>query len=156
MKHLEKDEYQKARQALQSFITKYPDSGLTAPAYFAVGDAWYEEGGTQNLLRAVKQFKDFIIFFPAHPKAPEAGIKIISSYMKLMEIPDRDRKFALNAEKEMNYFLKQYPHSEYVPRIREWLKQVRKILDIPEPTDNPEKPHNPVPAIDPADAGRAI
>ena len=67
--YLNRSQYIKARLAFQNLIMTYPDSEMAAEAHFAIGDSFYEEGGTENLLQAENQFKDFIVFFPAHPKA---------------------------------------------------------------------------------------
>ena len=112
---LEKGQYIRSRLALQTMINTYPDSDMTADAYYSIGDSFYEEGGTQNLLQSVQQYKDFIIFFPAHPKTPDAQFKIMSAYMNLMGAPDRDQQYTLLAEQAGMEFLEMYPDSDLAP-----------------------------------------
>ena len=62
--YLKKNQYIKARLAFQTLINTYPDSEVSADSYLAIGDSFYDEGGTENLLQAEDQYKNFIIFFP--------------------------------------------------------------------------------------------
>jgi outer membrane assembly lipoprotein YfiO len=126
--YLKKSQYIKARLAFQNLIMTYPDSEMAAESYFAVGDSFYEEGGTENYLQAENQFKDFIVFFPAHPKAPDAQMKIISVNLRMMGAPDRDQKYAYKALPEIKKFLQQYPDSDFVPIVRQWQADVEEVL----------------------------
>ena len=125
---LEKGQYIRARLALQTMINTYPDSEMTADAYFAVADTYYEEGGTTNWLQAEQQYKDFIIFFPANSKAPDAQMKIISLYRKMVGAPDRDQTPARRGEQESLKFLEMYPDHDYVPMVRRELDFFRDNL----------------------------
>ena len=127
-KYLEKGQYLRSRLALQTMINTYPDSEKTADAYYAIGDSYYEEGGTQSWLQAEQQYKDFIIFFPAHPKAPDAQMKIISANMKMMGAPDRDQQYTLRAEQEGFTFLEMYPNHDFVPIVKQDLRIIQDKL----------------------------
>jgi outer membrane assembly lipoprotein YfiO len=126
--YLKKSQYIKARLAFQNLIMTYPDSEMAAESYFAVGDSFYEEGGTENFLQAENQFKDFIVFFPAHPKAPDAQMKIISINMRMMGAPDRDQRYAYKALPEIKKFLQQYPDSDFVPIVKQWKADVEEKI----------------------------
>ena len=93
---------------------------MAAESHFAIGDSFYEEGGTENLLQAENQFKDFIVFFPAHPKAPDAQMKIISVNMKTMGAPDRDQHYAYKAKQVIRRFLEQFPDNDFVPIVKQY------------------------------------
>jgi outer membrane protein assembly factor BamD len=112
---LEKGHYIRSRLMLQNLLLTYPDSEMTADAYFAIGDSYYEEGGIQNLLQGIEQYNNFVIFFPAHPKAPDALFKIMSAYGKMMGPPDRDQQYTLFAEEAARKFLEDYPDSDMAP-----------------------------------------
>jgi len=126
--YLEKGQYLRSRLALQTMINTYPDSEKTADAYYAIGDSYYEEGGTQNWLQAEQQYKDFIIFFPAHPNAPDAQMKIISANMKMMGPVDRDQQYTLRAQQEAFKFLEMYPNHDFVPIVRNYLILIQDKL----------------------------
>ncbi|MBN2241313.1 MAG: outer membrane protein assembly factor BamD [Acidobacteria bacterium] len=127
-KFLEKGQYIRSRLALQTMINTYPDSEMTADAYYAIGDSYYEEGGTQNWLQAEQQYKDFIIFFPAHPKAPDAQMKIVAANMKMMGPVDRDQQYTLRAEQEIYNFLEMYPDHDFAPIVKQNLAIVQDKL----------------------------
>ena len=46
-----------AREAFQLLINTYTESRLVSLAYWAIGLAFYQEGGNENLLEAADQFK---------------------------------------------------------------------------------------------------
>jgi outer membrane assembly lipoprotein YfiO len=127
---LDKSQFTQARLAFQTLIRTYPGSELEAEAYFSMGDSFYREGGTENLLLAEDQYRNFIIFFPTNPKAPDAQLKIISILMKQMRAPDRDQKETRRAEAEIQKFLSMYPHNDYTGIVKQYLNEVRESLAL--------------------------
>jgi len=125
---LDKSQFIKSRLAFQTLINTYPDSELTSESYLAIGDSFYEEGGTENLLQAEDQYKNFIIFFPTHPKAADAQMKIVSLNMKMMRAPDRDQTYAEKAQAALQKFLKDFPDHVYGAIARNYLNQVQETL----------------------------
>jgi outer membrane assembly lipoprotein YfiO len=127
---LKKSEYTQARLAFQTLIRTYPGSELEAEAYFSMGDSFMNEGGTENLLMAEDQFRNFIIFFPTHPKAPAAQMKIISILMEQMRSPDRDQKETVRAEAEIQKYLQLYSDNDFAPIVKQFLDEVRENLAL--------------------------
>ena len=126
--YLKKSQYIKARLAFQTLIYTYPDSDMAAESYLAIGDSFYNEGGTENLLQAEDQYKNFIIFFPTSPKAADAQMKIISVNMKMMRAPDRDQQNSYKAEQAIKKMLEQMPDSDYIPIAKQYLNEVQENL----------------------------
>ncbi len=126
--YLEKSQYIRARLAFQTLISTYPDSEMTPLSYFAMADSFYEEGGTENLLQAEDQYKNFIIFYPNHPKAPDAHLKVISANMKMMRSPDRDQQYSYRALREIKDFMNRFPDSDYAPIVRQFRTEVEENL----------------------------
>jgi outer membrane protein assembly factor BamD len=126
--YLSKSQYIKARLAFQTLISTYPDSELSADAYLAMGDSFYDEGGTENIIQAEDQYKNFIIFFPTHPKAADAQLKIISGNMRLMRSPDRDSTYSIKAEAAIKKFLEQFADSDFTPIVRQYQTEVEENL----------------------------
>jgi outer membrane assembly lipoprotein YfiO len=126
--YLKKSQYIKARLAFQTLINTYPDSDMAADSYFAIGDSFYDEGGTENLLQAEDQFRNFIVFFPTSPRAPDAQLKILSAMMKMMRAPDRDQQYTQKAEREAKKFLDQFSDSDYVPIVKGYLDEIQEVL----------------------------
>ena len=119
MSYLERGQYTRARLALQTLLNTYPDSDVASDAYFAMGDTFYEEGGTENFLMAENQYKDFIVFFRGDPREADAQMKIISLNYRMMRSPDRDTQYALRTLQEIDTLLTRYPNSDYVPIARQ-------------------------------------
>jgi outer membrane assembly lipoprotein YfiO len=128
--YLKSGQYIKARLAYQNLIQTYPDSDLSAEAYFAIADSYYDEGGTENLLNAEEQYGNFIVFFPTHPKAVDAMIKNISLNMKMMHAPDRDQQYAYKALKWVNRMLEEQPDSDFAPIVRQYKSEIEETLAL--------------------------
>jgi outer membrane assembly lipoprotein YfiO len=126
--YLKKSQYIKARLAFQTLINTYTDSELSADSYLAIGDSYYNEGGTENLLQAEDQYKNFIIFFPTNPKAVDAQMKIVALNMKMMRSPDRDPSYSVKAEAAAKRLLEQFSDSDYVPIVTGYLKEIQENL----------------------------
>ena len=116
--YLKRGQYLRSRLALQTLLNTYPDSDIASDAYFAMGDTYYEEGGTENLLLAENQYKNFITFFRGDPREAEAQMKIISLHIRMMNTPDRDPQHAYNALREIKVFELKYPDHDYIPIIK--------------------------------------
>ena len=117
-----------ARIAFTTLMSTYPDSDLASDASLAIGDSFYEEGGTENLLLAEDQYKNFIVFFPTNPNAAIAQLKIVSIHQKMMHSPDRDQKDTIKTEQEALKFLRDYPDSDYAPIVKEALLDAQENL----------------------------
>lgn len=128
MEALRKNRYDTARLTLQTLINTYPDSEYIARAKLAVGDSWYEEGGTAGYAQAEIEYKDFITFFPNMPEAAEAQMKIGLIHFRQMEKPDRDYTHAKRAEDEYRQMILQFPDSSLVPEAKKRLLQVQEVL----------------------------
>ena len=117
-----------ARLTLQTLINTYPDSEFIARAKLAVGDAWYNEGGSTGLAQAEIEYKDFITFFPDMPEAAEAQLKVANIHYRQMEKPDRDYTHAKRAEDEYKQLLLQFPDSKLADEAKLRLLQVQEVL----------------------------
>jgi outer membrane assembly lipoprotein YfiO len=126
--YLKKSQYIKSRLAFQTLLNTYPDSELAAEAYFAMGDSFYEEGGTENLLLAEGQYKNFLTFFPGHPRGAEAQMKTISLNYKMMHSPDRDQQYSYRTLQEIKRLIKQWPESDYVPIAKQFEREVEEVI----------------------------
>jgi outer membrane assembly lipoprotein YfiO len=128
--YLKKSQYIKARLAFQTLINTYPDSDMAAESYFAIADSFYDEGGTENLLQAEDQYKNYIVFFPTSPKAVDAQMKIISINMKQMRSPDRDPQYSYKALQEIKKMLEKWPDSDYAPIAKQYQMEVEENIAL--------------------------
>ncbi len=120
--------YDVARLSLQTLINTYPDSEYVARAKLAIGDSWYQEGGSAALAQAESEYKDFITFFPNMPEAAEAQMKIANIHYGEMEKADRDPTHARRAEEEYRQLIMQFPDSPLVPQAKQRLLEVQEVL----------------------------
>lgn len=125
MKH---GKYDVARLSLQTLINTYPDSEYVARAKLAIGDSWYQEGGSAAMAQAESEYKDFITFFPNMPEAAEAQLKIANIHYKEMEKADRDPTHARRAEEEYRQLILQFPDSKLLPEAKQRLLEVQEVL----------------------------
>jgi beta-lactamase regulating signal transducer with metallopeptidase domain len=117
--YLKKGEYTKARLAYQTFIkahimeimlenlasighftrtdpshderkTQSPLQDMVLEAEFAIADSYYDEGGVQNLLKAMSAYDFILRIFPANPKAEEAWTKALKTMNRFLEYPYND------------------------------------------------------------------
>ena len=128
MSAMEQHKYDIARMTLQTLINTYPDSEFVARAKLAIGDSWYNEGGTAGFAQAEIEYKDFITFFPNMPEAAEAQLKVANIHYRQMEKPDRDYTHAKRAEEEYKQLLLQFPDSKLVPEAKARLLEVQEVL----------------------------
>jgi outer membrane protein assembly factor BamD len=120
--------YTVARLNLQTLINTYPDSEYLAKAKLAIADSYYKEGGTDGLLQAIAEYKDFITFFPFLDEASYAQMQVAMAHYRLMEKADRDHTEGLAAEQEFQTFLLKYPKSPQVQVAEQRLREVQENL----------------------------
>ena len=128
MQSMAQHKYDVARMTLQTMINTYPDSEYVARAKLAIGDSWYEEGGTAGFAQAEIEYKDFITFFPNMPEAAEAQLKVANIHYRQMEKADRDYTHAKRAEDEYKQLLLQFPDSKLVAEAKARLLEVQEVL----------------------------
>jgi beta-lactamase regulating signal transducer with metallopeptidase domain len=125
---LEKREFNEARLAFQALLSGYPESPFAAWAYLAIGESFYNEGGTENLLLAEEHYRDFVVFFPTNPKTVDAWMKILSIDMQRMRTRGFDKEAILRADAEIDTFLKRFPKSAYTAAVRRYREEVSREL----------------------------
>ncbi len=128
LEDIENKRYDVARLTLQTLINTYPDSDYLADAKLAIADSYYEQGGSGPLTHAEVEYKDFITFFPNHPRVPEAQYRAAMTHYRQLEKPDRDPTHARRAEHEFQLLLRHYPDSEFVEDGRQKLVEVQEVL----------------------------
>jgi outer membrane assembly lipoprotein YfiO len=109
-------------------INTYPDSDIAADAVFELANSFYLEGGTDNLIHAEDEFKNFIIFYPTHPKAPDAQLKVIALNDRMMQPKDREQLYAHKTLREIQRFRQLWPNSKLMPIINKWENEAKNRL----------------------------
>lgn len=130
---LRSHDYVEAAQFLNYTKSKYPYSQYAPLAELALADANFEQ---DKFIEAVDGYKNFIKDHPTNPKADYAAFQIAFCHYK--GIPsdffifppsyERDQSEVYDAQIALKDFLLSYPQSEWQPRGRELLADVRNRL----------------------------
>ena len=117
-----------AREYFRNIVDNYPQSTFRPDAKLALGDTYVSQGGTENLLLAANEFREFLTFYPTHPKADQAQYKLAMTYVKQMKAPARDQSATKEALKEFQGFFDRFPNSQLTPEVRKQWREARDRL----------------------------
>ena len=130
---LRSHDYVEAAQFLNYTKSKFPYSQYAPLAELSLADANFEQ---EKYIEAVDGYKNFIKDHPTNPKADYAGFQIAFCHYK--GIPSdffifppsyqRDQSELYDAQVALKDFLLSYPQSEWHPRGKELLADVRNRL----------------------------
>ena len=117
-----------AREYFRNIVDNYPQSPFRPDAKLALGDTYISEGGTENLLLAANEFREFLTFYPTHPRADYAQLQLARSYTAQMLAPERDQTATRDAIKEIEIFLQRFPNSQLMPEARKMEREAKDRL----------------------------
>ena len=131
LQELEQEDWIAAVKYFSFIKARFPYSRYAVLAELRMSDA---EFGAEHYLSAIDGYKVFIKFHPTHELVTNgyASYRIGESYVKLLPgdfwlLPpsyEKDQSEAVDAERELRTFLKKYPKSSFVPKVREMLHKV--------------------------------
>src|SRR6185369_2690947 len=116
------------RLLFSTIINTYPDSPFLPLAKLAIADSFYLEGTTASLIQAAQAYLDWLTFFPTHPLADDAMLKVAEAEMRQMGLSDRDISHARKAEQRLKALLQQYPQTTLRPIVEDRLHEVQESL----------------------------
>jgi outer membrane protein assembly factor BamD len=125
---LMKEKWIDARTYFKQVVENYPQSTLRADAKLGVGDSYMGEGGTENLVLAANEYREFLTFFPTNPRADYAQYKLAMTHQRQMKPPQRDQSETKEALKEFDTFFQRYPTSPLLPQARKDWRVARDRL----------------------------
>jgi outer membrane protein assembly factor BamD len=117
-----------AREYFRNIVDNYPQSPFRPDAKLALGDTYLSQGGTENLLLAANEFREFQTFYPTHPRADYAQLQLARSYTRQMLAPERDQSATRDAVKEIEVFLQRYPNSALMSEARALEREAKDRL----------------------------
>jgi outer membrane protein assembly factor BamD len=123
-----KNNYETARSLYGVVIGTYPDSAYLPLAKLAIADTFYLEGTTSALIQAGSAYQDWVTFFPTHPLADDAMLKMAEVEMRQMGLPDRQTTNARKAEQRLKAVLQQFPNTSLKPDVQLRLAEVQENL----------------------------
>jgi outer membrane protein assembly factor BamD len=128
IKDIEKSRFEIARLTLNTLINTYDSSEFLAKAKLAIADSWMRQAGPEGMAQAEAEYKDFQLFYPTMPEAPEAQSKICEIHVRQMEKADRDPNNALRAEQECRDLLTKYPNTKFAVQTEQRLREIQEVL----------------------------
>jgi outer membrane protein assembly factor BamD len=128
LKEMQKKRYEQGRILINTMITTYSDSPLLPMAKLTIGDSYYREGGTANLVQAEAEYRDWLQFFPNHELAPEVMLKLAEIQIRQVQSYDREKGPALRAEKQLLELQRRFPETKDNPKVQEYTELVQELL----------------------------
>jgi outer membrane protein assembly factor BamD len=117
-----------AREYFRQIVDGYPQSPFRADSKIGVGDTYLGEGGAANAVLAAAEFKEFLSFYPTHPRADYAQYKLAMAHYSQMARPERDQSETKEAIAEFEAFFERFPNSELTPEVRQKYRDARDRL----------------------------
>jgi outer membrane protein assembly factor BamD len=117
-----------AREYFRQLIDSYPQSHFRADAKLGLGDTYLGEGTTEAKILAANEYKEFLTFFPTHPRADYAQYKLAMSHFYQMLNPQRDQTETKEAVREFEAFVERYPNSPLMDDVRARMRDAKDRL----------------------------
>ncbi len=117
-----------AREYFRELVDSYPQSQFRADAKLGIGDSYLGDGTTESKVLAINEFREFLTFFPTHPRADYAQYKLAMAHYYQMLNPQRDQTETKEAIKEFENFVERYPNSPLMGEVRTRLREAKDRL----------------------------
>jgi len=114
-----------AREYFRQIVDGYPQSPLRADAKLGVADTYLGEGTTEGYITAINEYREFLNFFPTHPRADYAQYKLAMGHYHQMRAPERDQTETKAAIQEFEAFVERFPNSALMGEVRAKLRESR-------------------------------
>jgi outer membrane assembly lipoprotein YfiO len=114
-----------AREYFKQVVETYTQSPYRPDAKLGVGDTYLEEGGADNLVFAMNEYREFLSFYPTNRRADYAQYKLGMTHFKQMRAAPRDQTETRDAVKEFQTFVARYPNSSLMPEVKARLREAQ-------------------------------
>lgn len=126
-------DYTEAIRRFNILRSKFPYSPLATLSDLRIADAYFEQ---EKYATAVEQYRAFVKLHPEHERVTYANWRVAFSFYRQMPedwwfLPpgyERDLDRAKETEREIHYFLRRNPDSEFDQEATSKLKQTRRRL----------------------------
>jgi outer membrane protein assembly factor BamD len=125
---LDKHRWLVAREYFRELIDTYPQSPHRADAKLGIGDTYLGEGSAESFVLGLNEFREFLAFYPTHPRVGEAQYKLGLVHFRQMHGADRDQTETREAIRELTIFVEKYPDSPFADEGKQKLRQARDRL----------------------------
>lgn len=127
-KAFERKQWENARQHFRRIVDGFPNSEYGPVARLGLADSYFKEGGTGNLVLAAGSYREFLTFYPSHPRSDYAQFQVGESFFKQRNGPDRDQTATVQALEEYRKVVQFYPSSPLVAQAQERITELRQNL----------------------------
>jgi outer membrane protein assembly factor BamD len=127
--NLDKKRWLVAREYFRQLIDSYPQSPYRADAKLGSGDTYLGERSAESFVLAANEFREFLSFFPTHPRADYAQYKLAMSHYYQMRAAMRDQTETREAIKELQNFLTRFPTSSLADEAKQRLREAKDRVD---------------------------
>lgn len=125
---LESRDWNTARTWFRQLLDSYPRSQFAGDARLGIADSYANQRGQQNALLAATEYRDYLTFFPNHPRADYAQFQIAYGHFSRRRSADRDQEDTRLAAEEFQKLLDLYPNSRYAANARTHLADCQEDL----------------------------
>ena len=125
---LEDRDWETARTWFRQLLDTYPRSQFAGDARLGIADTYANQRGAQNALLAASEYRDYLTFFPNHPRADYAQFRIADGHFERRRSADRDQEETRLAAEEFRKLLDLYPNSSYADEARRQLAECEDDL----------------------------
>ncbi len=129
---LDKKRWLVSREYFRQLVDSYPQSPFRADAKLGVGDTYLGEGTAESFVLGINEFREFLNYYPTHPRADYAQYKLGMAHYYQMRAPERDQTETRDAIRELQAFVEHYPSSALLPDGRQHLREARDRLSTAE------------------------
>jgi len=118
-----------AREYYRQLVDSYPQSPYRADAKLGIGDTFMGEKSAESFVLAINEYREFLNFYPTHPRAHYAQFKLAMAHFYQMKSPMRDQTETREAIKELQVYVTRYTDKPLIDEARQNLRQARDRLD---------------------------
>jgi outer membrane protein assembly factor BamD len=118
-----------AREYFRQLVDSYPQSPYRADAKLGIGDTLIGEHSPESYVLAINEFREFLNFYPTHPRAHYAQFKLAMSHFYQMKDPMRDQTETRDAIKELQVYVTRYADKPLIEEARTHLREAKDRLD---------------------------
>jgi outer membrane protein assembly factor BamD len=126
--NLNKKRWLVAREYFRQLIDSYPQSPHRADAKLGLGDTYLGERSGESFVMAANEFREFLNFYPTHPRADYAQFKLAMTSFYQMRAAMRDQTETRDAIRELQAFVARFPRSELFDDARAKLREAKDRL----------------------------
>ncbi len=125
---LDDKHWEDARSYFRQLLDSYPRSQLAGDARLGIADTYFHQRGAGNRVLSIAEYRDFLTFFPNHPRADYAQYQVAYGHYQQMHSADRDQEPTLTAVEEFEKLIELYRNSRYAQEGQILLKECYERL----------------------------